>query len=162
MTIKNTGIYLSGFDTRCLYSVSRQPSPRSKNSPSPPMIHMISQSLPPSSASSVMIMSHSFDLAGLAHRKNYLTHCTAFLLETLIKVTKSPLLTPLRLTQKKARKPPTVFTGLGLGSLLTASKLRRQTPLGFFPATLAWTMPVFKWKLSGYLLVKSHRCIFNY
>ena len=149
MTIKNTGIYLSGFDTRCLYSVSRQPSPRSKNSPSPPMIHMISQSLPPSSASSVMIMSHSFDLAGLAHRKNYLTHCTAFLLETLIKVTKSPLLTPLRLTQKKARKPPTVFTGLGLGSLLTTSKLRRQTPLGFFRLHWRERCPCLSENLAG-------------
>ena len=55
---------------------SRRPSLRSNYSPSPPMKLMTSQSLPPSSASSVMIMSHRIDLAGLGHRKNYLTlHC---------------------------------------------------------------------------------------
>ena len=37
---------------------------------------MTSQLLPPSSASSIMIMSHRFDLAGLGHRKNSLIlHC---------------------------------------------------------------------------------------
>ena len=66
-------IYLSGFHTRCLYWVSRWSSPRSHCSPSPPMRLMTSQSLPPSSASSVMIMSHRIDLAGLGHRKNSLT-----------------------------------------------------------------------------------------
>ena len=61
---------------RCLYWVSRRSSPRSHYSPSPPMKLMTSQSLPPSSASSVMIMSHRIDLAGLGHRKNSLTlHC---------------------------------------------------------------------------------------
>ena len=69
-------IYLSGFHTRCLYWVSRWSTPRSHYSPSPPMKLMTSQSLPPSSASSVMIMSHRIDLAGLGHRKNSLTlHC---------------------------------------------------------------------------------------
>ena len=69
-------IYLSGFHTRCLYWVSRRSTPRSHYSPSPPMKLMTSQSLPPSSASSVMIMSHRIDLAGLGHRKNSLTlHC---------------------------------------------------------------------------------------
>ena len=69
-------IYLCGFHTRCLYWVSSQPSPRSNYSPSPPMKLMTSQSLPPSSASSVMTMSHSIDLAGLDRRKNSLTlHC---------------------------------------------------------------------------------------
>ena len=49
---------------------------RSHYSPSQPMKLMTSQSLPPSSASSVMIKSHRIDLAGLGHRKNYLTlHC---------------------------------------------------------------------------------------
>ena len=38
--------YLCGFDTMCLYSVSRQPSSWSKNSLSPPMTLMNSQSLP--------------------------------------------------------------------------------------------------------------------
>ena len=69
-------IYLYGFHTRCLYWVSRWSTPRSHYSPSPPMKLMTSQSLPPSSASSVMIMSHRIDLAGLGHRKNSLTlHC---------------------------------------------------------------------------------------
>ena len=62
---KGKNIYLSGFHTRCLYWVSRWSSPRSHCSPSPPMRLMTSQSLPPSSASSVMIMSHRIDLAGL-------------------------------------------------------------------------------------------------
>ena len=48
-------IYLSGFHTRCLYWVSRWSTPRSHYSPSPPMKLMTSQSLPPSSASRVMI-----------------------------------------------------------------------------------------------------------
>ena len=56
--------------------VSIQPSPRSDYSPSPPMKLMTSQSLPPSSASSVIIMSHRIDLAGLGHRNHPLTfHC---------------------------------------------------------------------------------------
>ena len=61
----------------CQYWVSRRSSPRSHYSPSPPMTElMTSQSLPPSSNSSVMIMSHRIDLAGLGHRKNSLTlHC---------------------------------------------------------------------------------------
>ena len=52
---KGKNIYLSGFHTRCLYWVARRSSPRSHNSPSPPTRLMTSQSLPPSSASSVMI-----------------------------------------------------------------------------------------------------------
>ena len=48
-------IYLYGFHTRCLYWVSRWSTPRSHYSPSPPMKLMTSQSLPPSSASRVMI-----------------------------------------------------------------------------------------------------------
>ena len=36
--------------------------------PTPPMKLMTSQSLPPSSTSSVMIMSHRIDLAGLSSR----------------------------------------------------------------------------------------------
>ena len=67
-------IYRSGFHTRC--GVFRRSIPRSHYSPSPPMKLMTSQSLPQSSASSVMIMSHHIDLACLGHRKNYLTsHC---------------------------------------------------------------------------------------
>ena len=65
---------------------------------------MTSQSLPPSSVSCIMIMSQSIDLAGLAHRENSLPlHC--FLLETLIKVTKSPLPTPY--FWHKKRQPTT-------------------------------------------------------
>ena len=47
--------------------------PRSKNSPSPSMTLMTSQLIPPSSASSIMIISQSIDLAGLAHRERSLT-----------------------------------------------------------------------------------------
>ena len=93
---------------------------------------MTIQSLPPSSASSVMIMSHSIDLAGLARRKNSLTlHC--FLNETPIKVEKSPLPTPPVFTQNKDATHPRI--DLGLGSLLTPS--RTASLLVFFPATLA-------------------------
>ena len=45
----------------------------SRTTPFPPMKLMTSQSIPPSSASSVMIMSHRIDLAGLGHRKISLT-----------------------------------------------------------------------------------------
>ena len=48
-------------------------SPRSKNSPSPSMTLMTSQLIPPSSESSIMIISQSIDLAGLAHRELSLT-----------------------------------------------------------------------------------------
>ena len=49
-------------------------SPRSKNSPSPFMTLMTSQLIPPpSSASSILIISQSIDLAGLAHRERSLT-----------------------------------------------------------------------------------------
>ena len=65
--------HLCGFHTRWMYWDSRQPSHLSNYSPSPPMKLMNSRSLPPSSASRVMIMSNSFDLAGLAHGKNSLT-----------------------------------------------------------------------------------------
>ena len=70
---------LCEFHTRCLYSVTRQPSPRSKYSASPSMTLMTSQSLPPSFANGVMIMSHSNDLAGLANRKNSLILQDCFL-----------------------------------------------------------------------------------
>ena len=67
-------VYQSGFHIR--YLVSRRSTPRSHYSSSPPMKLRTSQSLPPSSAGSVMIMSHRSDKAGLGHRKNYLTlHC---------------------------------------------------------------------------------------
>ena len=63
-------------DRRCLHSFSSGPNPRIKNSHSPPMTLMTSQSLPPSSAISIMIISQSMDLAGLAHGENSLTlHC---------------------------------------------------------------------------------------
>ena len=71
-------------------------------------------------------------------------------------MTKSPLPTPLVLTQNKKATHP--WIGLGLGSQLTPSKT--ASPLFFFLATLAWTraMPVFKQKLnSGHFLAKSHR-----
>ena len=64
---------------------------------------LTSQSLPPSSASSVMIMSHSIDLAELAQRKISLT-LQCYLTKTLIKVTNSPLPTLLVYTQGRANK----------------------------------------------------------
>ena len=71
-----TNVHLSGFHTRCLYCVSRRSNPRNHYLPSPPLKLMTSQSLPPSSGSSVMIISHRIDLAGLGHSKNSLTlHC---------------------------------------------------------------------------------------
>ena len=73
-------------------------------SPSPPMTLMTSQSLDPSCASSIIIMSHSIDLAGLAHRKNSLTlHC--FLCWNSNRSDKISPPYPLVLTQ--ASQPPT-------------------------------------------------------
>ena len=48
------------------------------------------------------------------------------------------------------------------GPGLSADTQHFSKPPGFFPATLAWTqaMPVFKRKLSGHLLAKSHRYTF--
>ena len=120
-------IYLPGFHTRCLYWVSRQPSPRSNYSTSPPMKLMTSQSLPPSSASSVMIMSHRIDLAGLGYRKNSPTlHC--FLTWNSIQSDKISPPTPLVFTQNKEATHPRI--GLGLSSLPTPSKT--PSPLFFF------------------------------
>ena len=101
-----------------------------------------------------MIMTQSIDLAGLAHRKNSLTlHCK----ETLIKVTKFPLHTPLLSTQKMPPNPPQL--GLGLGSLLTLRNM--PSPIFFSGYTgLNKGVPLFKQKLSGHLLAKSHRYIF--
>ena len=119
-------IYLCGFHTRCLYWVSRWPSPRSNYSASLPMKLMTSQTLPPRSASSVMIMSHSIDLAGLAHRKNSLT-LRCFL---TWKSSQSGKISPPYLPgfhTKQGSHPPT--DRLVLGSLLTPSKT--ASPLVF-------------------------------
>ena len=126
-------IYLFGFHTRCLYRVSKQPSPRSNYSPSPPMKLITSQSLSPSSASSVMIISHSIDLAGLAHGKNSLTfHC--FLTWNGNQSDKrSPLPTPPGFHTKQVSHP---WIGLGLGSLLTPSKT--ASPIVFYSYTGLW------------------------
>ena len=77
---------------------------------------------------------------------------TAFWHQTLIKIC-PPY--PLVFTQNNSATHPRI--GLGLGSPLTPSKT--ASPLVFFPAIMAWTqeMPVFKQKLSGHLLAKSHR-----
>ena len=116
---KTSAIYLCGFHTRCLYWVSRQPSLRSNYSPSPPMKLMTSQSLPPSSALCVMIMSHCIDLAGLARRKNSLTlHCCLTWNSNQTDKISPPY--PLVFTKNKSATHPRI--GLGLGSLLTPSK----------------------------------------
>ena len=75
---------------------------------------MTSQSLarPPSSASSVMIMSHRIDLAGLARRKNSLTlHC--FLTWNSNQSDKISPPYPLVFTQNKSATHPRI--GLGRG-----------------------------------------------
>ena len=119
--------YMCGFHTRGLYSVSRQPSPRSKYSRSPPMTLTTSQSLPSSFASSVIFMTHSIDLAGLSHRKYFLTlHC--FLSWNSNQSDKISPPYPLVLTQSKSATHPQ--SGLGLGSLLTPNKM--ANPLFFF------------------------------
>ena len=108
-------IYLCGFHTRCPYWVSRQPSPRSNYSPSSPMKLMTSQSLPPRTASSVMIMSHRIDLAGLACRKNSLT-LNFFLTWNSNQSDKiSPPYPPVFHT-KQVSYPPTDRSGNGLSA----------------------------------------------
>ena len=109
------------------------------------------QSLPPSSASSVMIMSHSIDLAGLAHGKNSLTlpcfltwHCN-----------QSDKLSPSYPPGFHTKQVSHPWIGLGLGSLLTPSKT--ASPMVFFQ--LHWlVMPVWK---SRHLLAKSHGYIYK-
>ena len=107
---------------------------------------MTSQSLSPSSASRVMIMSHCIDLACLGHRKNSLTlHC--FLTENSNQSDKiSPPYPPGFHTKQGTTHP---WIGLGLGSQLTPSKT--PSPLFFFSIT------VFKRKLSRHPSAKSHR-----
>ena len=140
-------ISLCGFHTRCLYWVSRWPSPRSNYSASLPMKLMTSQTLPPRSASSVMIMSHSIDLAGLAHRKNSLT-LRCFL---TWKSSQSGKISPPYLPgfhTKQGSHPPT--DRLVLGSLLTPSKT--ASPLVFSGYIGLNTRDArFKRKLSGHL-----------
>ena len=114
---------------------------------------MTSQSLvlPPSSASSVMIMRHQIDLAGLGHRNISLTlHC--FLTWNSNQSDKVSLPYPPGFHTRQVSRPPTDRSGSGLLS-------KTASPVVFFPATPAWTraMPVFKRKLIGHLLAKSHR-----
>ena len=115
---------------------------------------MTSQSLPPSSASSVMIMSHSIDLAGLAHRKNSLTlHC--FPTWNSNQSDKLSPLYPPGFHTKQVSHPLRNRPGL------SADTLKDSKPPGFF--RLHWlVMPMFKQKLSGHLLAKSHRYIYIY
>ena len=112
--------------------VSRQPSPRSNYSASPHVKLMTSQSLPPSSASSVIIMSHSIDLARLARRKNSLTlHC--FLTWNSNQSDNFSPPYPPGFHTKQVSHPPTDRSGPGLS---VDTKQDRKPP-GFFPATLA-------------------------
>ena len=108
--------------------VSRQPSPRSNYSASPHVKLMTSQSLPPSSASSVIIMSHSIDFAGLARRKNSLTlHCS-LTWNSNQNDKFSPPYPPMVFTQNKSATHPRI--GLSLSSLLTPNKT--ASPVVFF------------------------------
>ena len=81
---------------------------------------------PPSSASSVTILSHSIYLAELAYRETSLT-LNCILAWKSIKVTKSPLTYPLLLTQKSTATHP--LLGPGLSSLISPR---------IFLASLAW------------------------
>ena len=114
-------VYLCGFHTRYLHSVSRQPSPRSKFSPSRPMTLMTSQSLPFSSASSVMIMCHSIALDGLAQRKNSFTLQCFLTWNSNQSDKNSPDPYPLGFDTKQGSKSPTNLSGPGLTPSKTAS-----------------------------------------
>ena len=137
-------------------TVSRLPSPRSNYSASPPMkLIMTSQSLPPSSASSVMIMSHSIDLAGLAHRKNSLTlHC--FLTWNSNQSDKISPPYPPGFHTKQGSHPPMDRSGPGL----SADTQQDSKPPGFFSGYTGLNTGDFKRKRSGHLLAKSHRYTF--
>ena len=113
---------------------------------------MTSQSLPPSSARSIMIMSQIIDLAGLAQPTRKVPWlCTTNWLETIyLKRQNLSSLLPTCDTKKPASHPQ---LGMGLGSLLT----RSQTPgllflfvclfvCLFFSATLAWTRAIIAHK----------------
>ena len=89
---------------------------------------MTSQSvIPPSSASSIMIMSQSIDLAGLSHRKNSLT-LPCFLTWNSNQSDKisAPYPPTFDMQKKEANHPQ---LGLGLSSLLTPTKM--PSPLFF-------------------------------
>ena len=76
---------------------------------------MTSQSPPPSSASRVMIMSHSIDLAGLAHRKNSVTlHC--FLTRNSNQSNKISPPNPPGFHTKQVSHPPNDSSGPGLSA----------------------------------------------
>ena len=95
----------------CTHSTG-QPSPRSKNSSSPPM-----KLTPPISDSSVTIMSHSIYLAGLAYRETSLT----FELHSGLKIYQSDKISPtypLLLTQK-ATHPSSTRSGPKLSDKLS-------------------------------------------
>ena len=128
--------------------VSRQPSPRSNYSASPHVKLMTSQSLPPSSASSVIIMSHSIDFAGLARRKNSLTlHCSLTWNSNQNDKFSPPY--PPGFHTKQVSHTPTDRSE----PELSVDTYQDSKPRGFlFQATLPW-------KLSGHLLAKSHRYI---
>ena len=104
-------IWLDLIQGACTHSTG-QPSPRSKNSSSPPM-----KLTPPSSASSVTIMSHSIYLAGVAYRETSLT-LNCILAWKSIKVTKSPLPTPY-FWHKKASHPSSTRSGPKLSDKLS-------------------------------------------
>ena len=120
-------IYLTGFDTRCLHVLCRQPSLRRKNSSSPGHpwhLWLVNPSPPPprpttSSATSNMIMSQSIHLAGLAHgEKSLALNC--FLTWDCNQSDKiSPPQCPLFLTQKRLVTHPLLALGLRspIGSL---------------------------------------------
>ena len=101
--------------------------------PHPPMKLMTSQSLPLSSVSSVMIISHLIDLAGLAHGKNSLTlHC--FLTWNSNQSDKISPPYPPSFHTKQVSHPPTDRSGPGL----SADTKQDSKPTGFFSGLVLW------------------------
>ena len=97
------------------------------------MTLMTSQSLPPSSASGFMIMSHSINLAGLAHRKNsFSLHC--FLIWNSNQSDKISPPYPPSFDSKLVSHPPTDRSGPGL----FADTQQDGKPPGFFFSRLHW------------------------
>ena len=73
--------------TRCLYLLSRQPNPRSKNSLSPPMTFMTSQSLPQDLLVALWLWVRALIWLASPERKFLDFSSFLFWLETLIKMT---------------------------------------------------------------------------
>ena len=115
-------IYMTGFDTRCLHVLCRQPSLRRKNSSSPGHpwhLWLVNHPPPTSSATSNMIMNQSIHLAGVANgEKSLALNCfLTWDCNQSDKISPSPV-SPIFDT-KKASHPPTVSSGPKLSDRLS-------------------------------------------